>query len=72
MLAPVLEEVARNFQGRAKVVKVDVEANPVLTDRYGIQGLPTIMYFHKGEPVAQFVGLVPRRSLENKLVEIGA
>ena len=70
MLAPVLDEVARNFKGRAKVAKVDVEQNPALTERYGIQGLPTLLFFKDGAPAGQFIGLVPRRSLESKLQEL--
>ena len=69
-LAPVLEEVARQFDGRAKVVKVDVDANPELTQQYGIQALPTLIFFKNGQPAAQLVGVTSRRTLEAKLQEL--
>lgn len=69
-LAPVLEEVAVNLKGKAKVVKVDVDANPELTQQYGIQSLPTLIFFKQGKPVSQLVGVTSRRTVEAKLQEL--
>jgi thioredoxin 1 len=49
MLAPVLEEIAVEQAGRVKIAKVDVDSNPVLAARFGIQSIPTLLYFEAGE-----------------------
>ena len=49
MLGPVLESVAQQFQGRAKVVKVDIDESPELAEQYGITAVPTLMVFNAGK-----------------------
>jgi thioredoxin 1 len=49
MQAPVLEQVASELGDRVKVIKIDVDQNPEIADRYGIQSVPTLMIFKKGE-----------------------
>ena len=56
MVAPTLEEVAEDFSGRAKVVKVNVDDNNQTRDKYGIQGIPTLLLFKDGEIKEQLVG----------------
>ena len=56
MIAPTLEEVAENFSGRARVVKVNVDDNNQTRDKYGIQGIPTLLLFKDGEIKEQLVG----------------
>jgi thioredoxin 1 len=55
-IAPLLEPLARSFEGRAKVIKVDVDSNPEISVRYGIRGIPTLLVFKGGEVVDQIVG----------------
>ncbi len=57
-IAPVLEEIAQENAGRAKVVKVNVDHNQKLAEAYNIQYLPTMLIFKNGEVVAQFQGAV--------------
>ncbi len=55
-LGPVLEREASKRSGRLELVKVDVDANPSLSQAYGIQGIPAVKAFHKGRVVPEFVG----------------
>lgn len=59
-MSGALEQVASEMQGRLKVVKIDVNQNPGLRARYEIHGLPTLILFNLGEPVARRVGAVPQ------------
>jgi thioredoxin 1 len=63
-LAPVLEAVAADEAARLDVVKLDVDANPETATRYAIRGLPTLLLFKDGEPVASHVGLLPKARLK--------
>ncbi len=63
MLAPVLEEVAQEQAGRLKVGKVNVDTSPTLAARYGIQAIPTLLYFSKGEVQQQTAGAVSKKSI---------
>jgi thioredoxin 1 len=56
MVAPVLEEIASDYEGRVKVVKVNVDDNAGIASRYGIMSIPTMMLFKNGEPVETIVG----------------
>lgn len=67
MLAPVLEEVAAEKRGQAKIVKVDVDANPVLAARFGVQSIPTLLYFAEGEVRHQTVGVTGKKAIVAKL-----
>ena len=72
MIAPELEALAAE-RPDLRVVKVDVDANPNVAGRYGIQSIPTIALFRAGEPVAVSVGAKPRRAIEADLgIAIGA
>ncbi|MEW6302224.1 MAG: thioredoxin [Verrucomicrobiota bacterium] len=67
MIAPVVEELAQEYQGRAKVVKVDVDTSPMTATRYGITSIPSLMIFKGGEVVDQALGAVSKRVLVDKL-----
>jgi thioredoxin 1 len=67
MLAPVLEKIAVEQSGRVKVAKVDVDANPALAARFGIQSIPTLLYFADGEVKDKTVGVVGKRAILSKL-----
>src|SRR6188474_651275 len=67
MLAHVLAEVAREKIGQAKVVKVNIDENPALAARYGIQSIPTLLYFSGGEVRDQTIGVTGRKTIVSKL-----
>ena len=67
MVSPELEKLAEAHGGALKVVKVDVDANGAIANRYGIQGIPTIALFRDGQAVAQSVGAKPRAAIEADL-----
>jgi len=58
-LAPTIEALGRQYQGRLKVVKVDTDRAPDLSARYGVQSIPTVILFHGGREVTRLVGLRP-------------
>ena len=66
-LGPVLEREASKRSGRLELVKLDVDANPALSQSYGIQGIPAVKAFHKGRVVAEFVGAQPAAAVERFL-----
>ena len=61
--APVLEEVARTYAGRLAVAKLDVDANPEITQKFGIRGIPTLILFKDGKVQAQKVGALSKAQL---------
>jgi thioredoxin-like negative regulator of GroEL len=67
MLAPVLEELAREQADRLKIVKVNVDDNPGLATRYGIRSIPTLLFFFGGKMRAQTVGAVGKQAILSKL-----
>lgn len=66
-MAPIIEELAREFDGRAKVVKVNVDQNQALASRYGVTSIPTLMFFKQGRVVDRDVGYTPKATLVQKL-----
>jgi thioredoxin 1 len=65
-MAPALDQVAQEMAGKVKVVKVDVDQNPAITQRFRIQAMPTLLVFKDGKVAAQQVGaLVQKRKLED-------
>ena len=71
-LGPVLEELAAQYAGRLKVVKVDAERDPQLAQRYRVMSMPTVLGFRGGQPVAQMVGFGGRRRVEKLFEELVA
>ncbi|TYP92569.1 thioredoxin [Fodinibius salinus] len=67
MVGPVVEELADEFEGQAKVGKVDVDSNPELSTKYGIRSIPALLIFKDGEVVDQIVGAVPKAKLKKQL-----
>ena len=63
MIAPVLEEIAREYAGRLKVCKLDVDANNETPNRYSVRGIPTLMIFMNGNTEATKVGAVSKSQL---------
>ncbi|MGC8971551.1 MAG: thioredoxin [bacterium] len=69
MLSPIVEEISQEFSGRIKVVKVNVDENPDLAMRYGIQAIPTLLIFKEGKVVGEIVGYVSKRVLKDRIEE---
>ncbi|MHC4714689.1 MAG: thioredoxin [Planctomycetota bacterium] len=57
MLAPTIEAIATEYEGRVKVAKLDVDKNPATSEAHSVSGIPTLMLFKAGEPVERLVGL---------------
>lgn len=66
-LAPVIETVARTYAGRINVAKLDTSRYHLTAGRYGIRGVPTLIFFKNGQAVDQVVGAAPRSEIERKL-----
>ena len=65
-MAPALDQVAAEMKGKLKVVKVDVDQNPQITQKYAIRAMPTLMIFMSGQVAAQHIGaLVQKKKLED-------
>ncbi|WZL81136.1 thioredoxin [Vallitaleaceae bacterium 9-2] len=67
MIAPSVEQMATEFEGKAKVAKLDVDANGTTAQTYRVMSIPTLLIFKNGEVVDTIVGAVPKATLESKL-----
>jgi thioredoxin 1 len=67
MVAPVVEEIAEQYNGKLKVVKVNTDENPQVASQYGIRSIPTLMVFKGGSKVDMVVGAVPKTTLATTL-----
>jgi thioredoxin 1 len=67
VVAPVLEQLAQEYEGRVKVAKVDVDANPRTQMRFNVRSIPTLLFFKNGALVDTVVGAVPKSYLVTKL-----
>jgi thioredoxin 1 len=63
-LAPVVDEVAASYNGKLKVVKMDVDKNAATPGRYGVRGIPTLLIFKDGVVKEQIVGYVPKETIQ--------
>jgi thioredoxin 1 len=63
MIAPLLDELARDYDGKLRIVKVNVDENQAITAKYGIRGIPTLKLFKNGEEVATKVGALSKSQL---------
>ena len=69
MVAPVLEEIAKEHADKIEVVKLNIDENPAVSQRYGILAIPTMNVFSGGEVVKQIVGAKPKAAMLNELSE---
>ena len=68
MIAPSVEQIAADYDGKIKVGKVDVDDNPAIPGRYGIVGIPTLMLFKNGEVVERITGALPKDAILAKVL----
>ncbi|WP_017327216.1 thioredoxin [Synechococcus sp. PCC 7336] len=67
MVAPVVQEIAEQYDGKVKVVKMNTDENPKVASEYGIRSIPTLMVFKGGQKVDVVVGAVPKATLASTL-----
>jgi len=67
MIAPIVEEIAGEYQGKVKVGKLDVDSSPGVAGKFGIRSIPTLLIFKNGKKVDEIVGAVPKPMITNKL-----
>lgn len=67
MIGPVVEKMAGDYEGKAKITKVDVDSNPEISMKFGIRSIPTLLIFKNGEIVDQIIGAVPETQLKKQL-----
>ena len=70
MIAPIVEELSREYDGRVKFLKVDTDKAQQIPARYGIRGIPTLIVFNKGKVVDQVVGATPKPTLSDLLDKV--
>jgi thioredoxin 1 len=66
-VAPIVEELAGEYAGKLKVMKLDVDDNPRTAMAYGVQSIPTLLIFKDGKPAERIVGALPKRAIVDKL-----
>jgi thioredoxin 1 len=66
-IAPIVEELAGEYDGKLKVMKLDVDDNPRTAVTYGVQSIPTLLVFKDGKPAERIVGAVPKKVIVDKL-----
>ena len=67
MVAPIVDELAKEFEGRIKVMKLNTDENPNVASQYGIRSIPTLMVFKGGQKVDTVVGAVPKNTLASTI-----
>jgi len=70
MIAPVVEELAGEYEGRVKVVKVDIDANPVSPGQFGVMSIPTLLLFRDGKAEKRLVGYQPKGKLKDEIESV--
>ncbi len=70
MLAPTIEQIAKESNGRYLVAKLDIDENPQTAGRYTVSSIPTLMIFKNGQMVDKIVGLQPKQAIEAKLARV--
>ncbi len=69
-VAPVIDEIASDYDGKIKVGKVNVDENQVVPGKYGIRGIPTVILFNKGQVADQIVGAAPKASFKQMIDKV--
>ena len=66
-IAPILEQIAKEYEGRLKIAKINVDENRNIPAKFGIKAIPTLMLFKNGEVVDRFVGVQPKTRLQQAI-----
>ena len=66
MIAPVVEQIAEEYDGKVKIGKLDVDTNQQTSQAMGIRGIPALIIFNNGKPVDQIIGVVPKSIIQKK------
>lgn len=69
MIAPVLEELAADYEGKADILKLDVDENPSTAAKYEVMSIPTLIVFKDGQPVDKVVGFQPKENIASNIVK---
>ncbi|OQY20761.1 MAG: thioredoxin [Anaerolineaceae bacterium 4572_32.1] len=67
LIAPILDEIAAEYQDRLQIAKLDVDSNSATAAQYGIMSIPTLLIFKDGQPVERLVGNMPKAQLLDKI-----
>lgn len=67
MIAPAIVELASEYEGKAKIAKLDVDNNQIIAGKFNIRSIPTLLIFKRGRVVEQIVGAVPKQRIREKL-----
>lgn len=70
MLTPIVEELSEEYEGKAVIGKIDVDANQDFAAKYGVRNIPTVLVFHKGELVKRQVGVAQKETYKEILDEL--
>jgi thioredoxin 1 len=68
MIAPILEQIAEEYEGRIKIAKVDVDQNNQMAMQFRVQSIPTLVLFRNGQPVERLVGAMPKGQLLSRVL----
>ena len=69
-IAPVLEQIAGDYAGKVKIVKVNIDDNPLSPSQYNVRGIPNLVFFNNGQVVEQIIGAVPKDQLVDALKKL--
>lgn len=69
MIAPIVDELAIQYEGKLRVAKLDADANPEVLMKYGVMGIPTLILFKGGQDVVRITGFKPKNKIVDKLVQ---
>jgi thioredoxin len=67
MVAPIMDQLASEYAGRIKIAKLNTDDNPDIASQYGIQSIPTLLFFKNGKQVNKLIGALPKREIEKHL-----
>jgi len=67
MITPMVKKISNEYEGKIKVGELNVDENPSIAGKYGIMGIPTLLFFKNGSLVEKIVGVVPKRVIEEKV-----
>ena len=70
MVAPLVEQIGREYEGKIKIGKLDVDENPITAEKYQVMAIPSLLFFSGGKLVDRVVGVVPKKTLVEKIERV--